>query len=376
MQTARVEANGALIEVQRSAESLAGEAEEQADQGRIDPELGRKSFPGPGWTSKKISEGGRQNRLYWVPPSRGFGFRKWQQACDFEHLRIKCDNDEVKALAELKKTTETKVRFTWLSKPGQKTTQVAKAIGQRTIKKIGAKAMKRKESTSIEALTLGKIEGSERGKTNHEAAKKFPNVTIKSNSENCLELDQAVSKTNTLQTGKIVAKRTGRQMVTSVELILSRSFVLSPPGPGWNPKLVKYKGQNRYHWFSPCRDIEFKRRINACHFEELRKKNGNDEVQAWREYRRTESPTFVVSPHQYDLHDTRPSPTFLPKREQVTKPNSERSIQKTANAKGKRKSALTGAGSSKLGQNAKPVIKADGQRVIKKIGAKRAKKSE
>ena len=93
---------------------------------------------------------------------------------------------------------------------------------------------------------------------------------------------------------KIVAKRT-----------CSSRSAMNPPGPSWKPKLVKYRGQNRYHWISPSRCIEFTRHTAACQFEKLREKTGNDEGRAWSEYRRTAMkrglPALVVSPEQYDV---------------------------------------------------------------------------
>jgi len=82
VQTASVEANGALFEVQLPAGSLAGEAEEQADLG--------KSLPGPGWTLEYVAETTGSSRLtkYWVSPSRTYGFRQRKQAFEFEKLRI------------------------------------------------------------------------------------------------------------------------------------------------------------------------------------------------------------------------------------------------------------------------------------------------
>lgn len=63
VQTASVEANGALFEVQRPAGSLADEAEDQTDLG--------KSLPGPGWILEYVAETTGSSRLikYWVSPS-------------------------------------------------------------------------------------------------------------------------------------------------------------------------------------------------------------------------------------------------------------------------------------------------------------------
>jgi len=140
------------------------------------------------------------------------------------------------ALAELKKTTNI-LRYKRLSEPGQKTTLVTKAIGQRAIKKIGAVSMKSKRSTSIEASSS--------------------------------------------KSGK------------------------NPPGIGWELDVAE-RGEDdnsRCHWFSPTRNIEFRRRKQACEFEDLRKQFGADEIKAWAEYREMKRglPTRVVSPEQYDV---------------------------------------------------------------------------
>ncbi len=95
MQTASVEANGALFEVQRPAGRLAGEAEDQTDLG--------KSLPGPGWILEYVAETTGSLTKYWVSPST-YGFRQRKQAFEFEILRVEYDNDEVKALPELKKS--------------------------------------------------------------------------------------------------------------------------------------------------------------------------------------------------------------------------------------------------------------------------------
>ena len=255
VETARVEADGSLVQDEPPGESLAAESIEQAGQDRIDKELidrdrvmaetaevqlGKSGDPlWPGWTSEILSEGWRQNRLYWVPPSREIAFREWQQAHDFEHLRVECDNDEDKALAELKKTTTKKIRYKRLSKPRHKTKRVTKAIGQRAITKIGATTMKTKESTSIEASS-------------------------------------------------------------------SKSDKNPPPGTGWRFDVATggEGDNNRCHWFSPTRNIEFRRRKQACEFEDLiRKQFGADEIKAWAEYREMKhgQPTRVVSPEQYDV---------------------------------------------------------------------------
>ena len=437
VETARVEADGSLVQDEPPGESLAAESIEQAGQDRIDKELmdrdrvmaetvevqlGKSGDPlWPGWTSEILSEGWRQNRLYWVPPSREIAFREWQQAHDFEHLRVECDNDEDKALAELKKTTTKKIRYKRLSKPRHKTKRVTKAIGQRAITKIGATTMKTKESTSIEASSsksdknpppgtgwrfdvatggegdnnrchwfspMRKIEfvrwqqacefeglrkqfGADEIKAWAEYRKMKCGANTRVVSPHLYDVEREIAGVR-----KIVANRT----------YPSRS-AMNPPGPSWKPKLVKYRGQNRYHWTSPSRCIEFTRHTAACQFEKLREKTGNDEGRAWSEYRRTFL-TFVVSPHQYDQHDTRLSPTPLPKRERVTNPNSERAIKTPANVEGKQKSTSTEAGSSialaelkktttiarykrlsKSGQKTILVTKAIGQRAIKKIGA-------
>ena len=105
----------------------------------------------------------------------------------------------------------------------------------------------------------------------------------------------------------------------------------------------------------------------------LRKKYDNDEVRAWRGIGGLR--TFVVSPDQYDQHDSLPRETPTPRQvwgtERMTGPNSTISIERTAHAKGRQKSTLIGARSSKQAQKMTRVTKAIGQRGIIKIGANR-----
>jgi hypothetical protein len=428
VETARVEADGSLVQDERPGESLAAESIEQAGQDRIDKELmdrdrvmaetvevqlGKSGDPlWPGWTSEILPEGGRQNRLYWVPPSREIGFREWQQACDFEHLRVECDNDEDKALAELKKTTTKKIRYKRLSKPRHKTKRVTKAIGQRAIKKIGATTMKTKESTSIEASSsksdknpppgtgwrfdvatggegdnnrchwfspMRKIEFVRRQQAcEFEGLRKqFGADEIKAWAEYRKMKCGANTRVVSPHLYDVEREIAGVRKIVANRTYPSRS-AMNPPGPSWKPKLVKYRGQNRYHWTSPSRCIEFTRHTAACQFEKLREKTGNDEGRAWSEYRRTFL-TFVVSPRQYDQHDTRLSPTPLPKRERVTNPNSERAIKTPTSTEAGSSIALAELKKttniarykrlSKPGQKTTLVTKAIRQRAIKKIGA-------
>ncbi len=77
-----------------------------------------------------------------------------------------------------------------------------------------------------------------------------------------------------------------------------------PPGPGWKSRYVE-ESKNKFvnHWVSPTRNIEFKRRKQACKFEGLRSEYGYDEVRAWTEYRKSTVGTrtsYVVNPLLYD----------------------------------------------------------------------------
>ena len=71
---------------------------------------------------------------------------------------------------------------------------------------------------------------------------------------------------------------------------------LPPPGPGWTAKFVPGVDQNRWHWISPTRKLEFTRRPRARLFEELRKKYGADEVVALEKYKlkMKKKPTFIT----------------------------------------------------------------------------------
>jgi hypothetical protein len=79
----------------------------------------------------------------------------------------------------------------------------------------------------------------------------------------------------------------------------------TPPGPGWKHKRVSNAGdsQNRGHWMSPTRNIEFRRRVAACEFEKLRRTFGT-EKRAWHEYSKLKANRgAVVLPGQYDDDD-------------------------------------------------------------------------
>ena len=149
-------------------------------------------LPGFDWTVKLV-RGAGQNNNHWISPIRCIEFKRFKAACEFEELRKKYDNDEVRAWSEFRRAT------------------------------VGGNA-----------------------------------------------------------------------------------FVVSPfqydqPGPKWIFKLVKEYGQNRSHWLSPVRRIEFKRYKQACQFEQLRKKYDHDEVQAWVEFRIIAGKnTCVVCPFKYD----------------------------------------------------------------------------
>lgn len=111
-----------------------------------------------------------------------------------------------------------------------------------------------------------------------------------------------------------------------------------PPGPGWKPKLVlEAPGQSstRYcHWISPVRKIEFTRHTQACEFESLRKKHGNNEVEAWAAYRQMKvgADFRVVSPY---LYDGKPNKTSTIKRK--VKEEEEDSSTATSTNRKKRK---------------------------------------
>ena len=91
---------------------------------------------------------------------------------------------------------------------------------------------------------------------------------------------------------------------TKQALIAPRQPRADPPGPGWKPKYVQMsKNRFLYHWVSPTRSIEFKRRKQACKFEGLRSEYGSDEVRAWKEYRKStvgDRTSRVVNPCLYD----------------------------------------------------------------------------
>ena len=119
------------------------------------------------------------------------------------------------------------------------------------------------------------------------------------------------------------------------------------PGPEWTPKLVREAGQNRSHWLSPVRRIEFKRYKQACEFEEWRKKHDNDEVRAWNQFRRIKAGVEqiqVVSILKYDEPSSSESNRifFSGRAQRATEPKVH------ANSRARQKSASISAKSSKL----------------------------
>ena len=121
------------------------------------------------------------------------------------------------------------------------------------------------------------------------------------------------------------------------------------PGPDWTPKLVREPGQNRSHWLSPVRRIEFKRYKQACEFEEWRKQHDNDEVRAWGEYRRVKARVEqiqVVDIQKYDERSSSESNRNSPpgRTRRATKPK----VERHANSRARQKSASIAAKSSKF----------------------------
>jgi len=121
------------------------------------------------------------------------------------------------------------------------------------------------------------------------------------------------------------------------------------PGPDWTPKLIREPGQNRNHWLSPVRRIEFKRYKQACEFEEWRKQHDNDEVRAWNEYRRIKAGVEqiqVVDIHKYDERSSSESSRNSPpgRARRATEPK----VERHANSRARQKSASIAAKSSKF----------------------------
>ena len=103
--------------------------------------------------------------------------------------------------------------------------------------------------------------------------------------------------------GKSPYKAKRQHPASNGKVLQPRKTPKLSPGPGWEAKMVRLShGPNSCHWISPTRKIEFRYNKPACKFEELRKKFGADEVQAWKEYRRTNPcpGQTVVSPQKYD----------------------------------------------------------------------------
>ncbi|KAL3773343.1 hypothetical protein ACHAW5_010020 [Stephanodiscus triporus] len=314
--------------------------------------------PGPGWESKLVKYRG-QNRLHWLSPGRRieFEFRRYKPACRFEVLRKENDNDEVRAWDVYRRNVR---GLTCAVSPDQYDQDDSLPKETPSPRQAwGIERVTRPNSTiSIERTAHAKVRQKSTliGARSFEQAQKMTRVT------------KAIGQRGIT---KIGANRTGTQENHLTGASARKSPKSPPPGPGWESKLVKYRGQNRLHWLSPGRRIEFKRYKPACQFEKLREDNDNDEVRAWHKYRRNvRGATFVVSPHQYDQHDSLPRETPPPRQawgaERVTGPNGTITIGKTAHAKVRQKSTLIEARSSKE----------DGQRGIKKIGGKSVKSTE
>jgi hypothetical protein len=115
--------------------------------------------------------------------------------------------------------------------------------------------------------------------------------------------DKALAELKSSATSTVKIKwfsQPGQKRKRAAGAMGQRGMASLPPGPDWTSRLVEYSTQNRIHWLSPIRRIEFIKYQAACQFENLRKVHDDDEIDAWEEYRKTFSKTFVVAAHQYD----------------------------------------------------------------------------
>ncbi len=126
--------------------------------------------------------------------------------------------------------------------------------------------------------------------------------SIRNGSRQQQKLTQSITNPNVEELGK------GNGIISDDKSIpgpvyQSRSMSVSlkkPPGLDWKPKPVQCSTQNRLHWLSPIRRIEFRKRSHACKFEQMRKRYGIDEIKAWQVYREKFTLTYVVNANQYD----------------------------------------------------------------------------
>ncbi|KAL7541843.1 hypothetical protein ACHAXR_011280 [Thalassiosira sp. AJA248-18] len=309
--------------------------------------------PGPGWQNKLVPELGLNrgpNRCHWISPVRKMEFRRRTQACEFEALRQKFGTDEIRAWAEYRRKYNGRNINTQVVSATQydPPTLIKK-------KRQAASSTKAKLSVSVKSMSkikinprrhlpgqgwqtkvvsesgvnlchwispMRKIEFKRRTQAcEFEALRqKFGTNEVRAWTEfrhqyyGCKNLNVVSPMQYDVDPPTLINKKSqaasskkakGSVAVKLISKVKIDARVSQPPGPGWQNKLVPELRQNRCHWISPMRKIEFRRQTQACEFEALRQKFGTDEVRAWTEYRHKysgrERSINVISPRRYDV---------------------------------------------------------------------------
>jgi len=266
-----------------------------------------KALPGPGWKHTQTSEYGR-NASHWVSPVRNIAFRSRPLACEFEQLRLTFDNDEVQAWEEFRRIKQGS--DTYVINPSQydmkpiKTTQSRKpppGPGWKYKRVVESDEIHRwhwiSPTRNIEFRRWA-------------AADDFEKLRHEFGNEGCAWEEyrrrKAGSDTCVISPRKYDVDPIEKNSPSDDDSNYAEEILTAkkpPPGPGWKHKFVVEVagGQRQCHWLSPVRNIEFRRWPQACEFEKLRLKFGN-EVQAWEEYRKMKVGfrTRVISASKYD----------------------------------------------------------------------------
>jgi len=271
------------------------------------------ALPGPGWKRTVTSEYGR-NASHWISPIRSIAFRNRPLACEFEELRRRFDNDEVQAWEDYRRIKQGS--DTYVINPSQYDTKPIKSTQSRKPPPgPGWKCKRVVESGEIHRWhwisPTRNIEfrrwapAGEFEKLRHELGdemRAWEEYRKRKAGSDTFVVSPSKYDVDPIETNSPTTPVVNDGDSNHTEEILTARK--PPPGPGWKHKFVVEVagGQRQCYWISPVRNIEFRRRPQACEFEKLRLKFGN-EVQAWEEYRKIKVglSTCVVSASKFDM---------------------------------------------------------------------------